>query len=52
MAAIYGRDADRAAAQTAILEGIQKRFQNVEWKRQAADWKTRRLRKSDKPLKR
>lgn len=42
MAQIYGRDADRAAAQTAILEGVQKRFQNIEWKTDARDWKTRR----------
>lgn len=33
MAAIYGRDADRQQAQVAILDGIQKRFANIEWKR-------------------
>lgn len=32
MAMIYARDADRTAAQTAILEGVQKRFGNIEWK--------------------
>jgi integrase len=32
MAAIYGRDADRARAQGAILEGVQKRFANIDWK--------------------
>lgn len=32
MAAIYGRDADRLKAQTAILGDVQKRFANIEWK--------------------
>lgn len=32
MAAVYGRDADRAGAQAAVLEAIQKRFANVDWK--------------------
>ncbi|MFI4933052.1 MAG: tyrosine-type recombinase/integrase [Caulobacterales bacterium] len=32
MAAIYGRDADRAGAQAAILESVQKRFENADWK--------------------
>lgn len=32
MAAIYGRDADRTSAQGAILAGVQKRFENADWK--------------------
>lgn len=32
MAAIYGRDADRMGAQSAILEAVQKRLGNIEWK--------------------
>lgn len=32
MAAIYGRDADRMGAQSAILEAVQKRLGNNEWK--------------------
>lgn len=32
MAQIYARDADRQAAQSAILEAVQKRFANVDWK--------------------
>lgn len=32
MAQVYGRDADRLAAQTAILGDLQKRFANIEWK--------------------
>ena len=32
MAAIYGRDADREAAQRAILTAAQKRFTNIDWK--------------------
>lgn len=51
MAAIYGRDADRAAAQAAIIEGIQKRFTNVDWKTDPADWKTRQERRDAKSLK-
>jgi integrase len=37
MAAVYGRDADRTGAQFTVLEGIQKRFANNDWK---TDWKT------------
>lgn len=37
MAAVYGRDMDRMAAQGAVLERIQKRFVNNDWK---TDWKT------------
>lgn len=51
MAQIYGRDADRAAAQNAILEAVQKRFQNIDWKTGAADWKTRQPRRAAKSLK-
>ncbi|HEV2366028.1 MAG TPA: hypothetical protein VGS12_17725 [Caulobacteraceae bacterium] len=36
MAATYGRDADRAAAQNSVLEGVQKRFANADWKTGAA----------------
>jgi hypothetical protein len=32
MAQIYGRDADRQGAQTLILEAVQKRFANLDWK--------------------
>lgn len=32
MAQIYGRDADRMGAQSAILEATQKRFANIDWK--------------------
>lgn len=32
MASIYGRDADRLKAQSAILSEVQKRFANIEWK--------------------
>lgn len=32
MASIYGRDADRLKAQSAILSDVQKRFTNIEWK--------------------
>lgn len=32
MAEIYGRDADRFGAQSLILEGIQKRVGNIDWK--------------------
>lgn len=32
MAAIYGRDADRAVAQAAVLGDVQKRFENSAWK--------------------
>jgi integrase len=32
MAAIYGRDADRGRARGAILAGVQKRFENTDWK--------------------
>lgn len=37
MAAVYGRDADRNAAQTAVLDDVQKRLGNIDWK---TDWKT------------
>ena len=37
MAAVYGRDADRFSAQSDVLEGVQKRFENNDWK---TDWKT------------
>lgn len=43
MAAVYGRDADRASAQSAILEAVQKRFGNNDWK---PDWKA--VKKTDK----
>lgn len=32
MAQIYGRNADRQGAQMSILEGAQKRYENIEWK--------------------
>lgn len=32
MAAVYGRDADRQGAQLAVLEGVQKRRANIDWK--------------------
>lgn len=32
MAGIYGRDADRATAQTEVLQGVQGRFANIDWK--------------------
>ena len=32
MAQIYGRDHDRSGAQTAVLESVQKRFRNIDWK--------------------
>lgn len=32
MAALYGRDADRVGAQSAILEAVQKRLGNSDWK--------------------
>lgn len=32
MAELYGRDADRIGAQALVLEGVQKRFGNIEWK--------------------
>lgn len=42
MAETYGRDADRLAAQTGVLEANQKRFANIDWKIQPTEWKTRR----------
>ncbi len=42
MAQIYGRDSDKADAQTTVLEGIQKHFANVDWKISGTDWKTAR----------
>jgi integrase len=48
MAQIYGRDADKAEAQTTVLEGVQKRFANIDWKISAADWKTARSPKGAK----
>ncbi|MBI1196761.1 MAG: hypothetical protein GC203_02755 [Phenylobacterium sp.] len=36
MAQIYAREADRQGAQAAILEAIQKRFANLDWKTPAA----------------
>jgi integrase len=36
MAQIYGRDADRSSARTAILEAAQQRFANIDWKTPAA----------------
>jgi integrase len=47
MAAVYGRDMDRLAAQSEVLEGIQKRFENSDWK---TDWKTLPRRASSDPL--
>jgi len=35
MSAVYGRDADREAAQVAVLSDMQKRFENAEWKPKA-----------------
>lgn len=35
MAELYGRDADRADAQTGVLELVQKRFVGMKWKSQA-----------------
>jgi integrase len=32
MAQIYAREADRQGAQAAILEAVQKRFENIDWK--------------------
>ena len=32
MAQIYGRDADRGQAQTEVLQTVQKRFGNIDWK--------------------
>lgn len=49
-AEIYGRDADRQGAQTAILGAHQKRYENVDWKTATTDWKTRRVEKPRKPL--
>jgi integrase len=49
MAAIYGRDFDRTGAQGAILEAVQKRLANIEWKtalENAAETKARRVAKS------
>ncbi len=51
MAAIYGRDADRAQAQGAILAGVQKRFENADWKLNARPLETASAEKSAKPLK-
>jgi integrase len=36
MAQIYAREADRQTAQAAILEAVQKRFENLDWKTPAA----------------
>jgi len=41
MAQIYGRNSDRQGAQMTILEASQKRFENIEWKTPAANWKMR-----------
>lgn len=32
MASLYGRDADRRGAQISVLEAVQKRFANIDWK--------------------
>ena len=50
MAQIYGRDADKAEAQSTVLEGVQKRFDNADWKTRPADGKTLRSGKGRKPL--
>jgi integrase len=42
MAAVYGRDADRATAQIDVLTGVQKRFANIDWKTTDADRKMAR----------
>jgi integrase len=42
MAQIYGRDVDTQAAQMTVLEGVQKRYANIEWKLPPSDRKPRR----------
>jgi integrase len=37
MAAVYGRESDREGARLTVLEAVQKRFENSDWK---TDWKT------------
>lgn len=51
MAAIYGRDADRADARASVLGSIQKRFANIEWKTGLENGLSRPARKSAKVLK-
>jgi integrase len=48
MAQIYGRDSDKAEAQTTVLEAVQKRYANIDWKISGADWKTARSPKEAK----
>jgi integrase len=39
MAQIYGRDVDQQAAQMTVLEGAQKRYENMDWKPRPVDGK-------------